>query len=204
MRKINLAIFASGRGSNCENIINAIKNTAISNAEVGLIFSDKYSPNLIRIAAENNIPIIRQTKQMFASSEDYDRHIIKILTAHNIDMIILAGYLKILTRELTCKYANRILNIHPSLLPNFSGLYGLNVHKEVLKSKVEKTGCTVHIVTEQVDAGKILGQTIVEVESDDTPEVLAQRVLEQEHILYPRIIEEQIHEIFNENITSSN
>lgn len=196
MRKINLAVFASGRGSNFKAIIEAIDSGIIKDTDVSILISDNKTANALKIARDYNIPAVSVEKNLFDTKESYDSFILNILQAHNIDMVILAGYLKILSPVLISKYQDKILNIHPSLLPQFAGLYGLNVHKEVLKSNIKVSGCTVHLVTEEIDSGRILAQKTVEVMSNDTPESLSQRILEQEYILYPQVIEVYKHEIF--------
>jgi formyltetrahydrofolate-dependent phosphoribosylglycinamide formyltransferase len=192
--KKKLAVFASGGGSNLGALINAVNCGNLNNAEIKLVISDNQNANALQRAKDANIKAICVPRNMFCCDFDYDLYILSLLGDNGIDFVVLAGYLKILTPMLINAYKGKILNIHPSLLPNFGGkgMYGMNVHKAVIDSKSTNSGCTVHLVTEEIDAGKIIAQSSVEVISEDTPETLALKVLEEEHKLYPQAIKDFI------------
>lgn len=197
--KINLAVLASGSGSNLGAIINAVNSNTIKNADISLVISNKESAYALTRAKEAGIPSVYVKRSHFASDEDYDLHLLEILKNHNIDLVLLAGYLRIITIPFLKAYEDRILNIHPSLLPDFGGkgMYGIKVHQSVIGAQKDKSGCTVHIVTEEVDGGRILAQACVDVLQGDTPETLATKVLVQEHKLYPKAINDYCQDILN-------
>lgn len=179
---LNIAVFISGGGTNLQAIINAVKENKI-NGKIKLVFSNrKNAYGLIR-AQNESIDTFYLNRKKFFSSEEYDERILEELERKNIDLIILAGYLNILSSKLVSKYSNRIINIHPSLIPSFcgDGFYGENVHKAVIKSGVKFTGATTHFVDENVDTGAIILQDVVPVLINDDFETVAKRVLEIEH-----------------------
>ncbi len=179
---LNIAVFISGGGTNLQAIINAVKENKI-NGKIKLVFSNrKNAYGLIR-AQNESIDTFYLNRKKFFSSEKYDERILEELERKNIDLIILAGYLNILSLKLVSKYSNRIINIHPSLIPSFcgDGFYGENVHKAVIKSGVKFTGATTHFVDENVDTGAIILQDVVPVFINDDFETVAKRVLEIEH-----------------------
>lgn len=179
---MNVAVFISGGGTNLQAIIDAIKENKI-NGKIKLVFSNrKNAYGLIR-AQNESIDTFYLNRKKFFSDEEYDERILEELERKNIDLIILAGYLNILSSKLVSKYPNRIINIHPSLIPSFcgDGFYGENVHKAVIKSGVKFTGATTHFVDENVDAGAIILQDIVPIFVNDDFETVAKRVLEIEH-----------------------
>ena len=179
---LNIAVFISGGGTNLQAIINAVKENKI-NGEIKLVFSNrKNAYGLIR-AQNESIDTFYLNRKKFFSSEEYDERILEELERKNIDLIVLAGYLNILSSKLVSKYSNRIINIHPSLIPSFcgDGFYGENVHKAVIKSGVKFTGATTHFVDENVDTGAIILQDVVPVLINDDFETVAKRVLEIEH-----------------------
>ena len=172
---LNIAVFISGGGTNLQAIINAVKENKI-NGKIKLVFSNrKNAYGLIR-AQNESIDTFYLNRKKFFSSEEYDERILEELERKNIDLIVLAGYLNILSSKLVSKYSNRIINIHPSLIPSFcgDGFYGENVHKAVIKSGVKFTGATTHFVDENVDTGAIILQ-------DVDFETVAKRVLKIEH-----------------------
>lgn len=178
----NIAVFISGGGTNLQAIINAVKENKI-NGKIKLVFSNrKNAYGLIR-AQNESIDTFYLNRKKFFSSEKYDERILEELERKNIDLIVLAGYLNILSLKLVSKYSNRIINIHPSLIPSFcgDGFYGENVHKAVIKSGVKFTGATTHFVDENVDTGAIILQDVVPVLINDDFETVAKRVLEIEH-----------------------
>lgn len=186
--KKKLAVLVSGSGSNLEALINAVNDGIITNAEISLVISSKPDVLALKRAENAGIP---------ALCVKSDGQILEKLREYDIDLILLAGYMKILTPTLIEAYKDRILNIHPSLLPAFGGkgMYGMRVHEAVIQAGAPVSGCTVHVVTEEIDAGPILGQTEVPVIAEDTPESLAARVSKQEHILYPKTVQEFVTKI---------
>ena len=179
---MNVAVFISGGGTNLQVIIDAIKENKI-NGKIKLVFSNrKNAYGLIR-AQNESIDTFYLNRKKFFSDEEYDERILEELERKNFDLIILAGYLNILSSKLVSNYSNRIINIHPSLIPSFcgDGFYGENVHKAVIKSGVKFTGATTHFVDEKVDTGAIILQDVVPVLINDDFETVAKRVLEIEH-----------------------
>lgn len=186
---MNIAVFASGRGSNLLAIIDAIKKGKLK-AIVALVVSNNSDSGALRIAKENGIEAIHISRKKFSSDEEYVNSLMQELRKRNIDFIVLAGYMKKIPAEIVREYRNKILNIHPALLPAFGGqgMYGMNVHRAVIDYGVKITGVTIHIVDEEYDHGPIVFQKAIEVKDDDTPETLAERVLKVEHEVYPQII----------------
>ena len=179
---MNVAVFISGGGTNLQAIIDAIKENKI-NGKIKLVFSNrKNAYGLIR-AQNESIDTFYLNRKKYFSNEEYDERILEELERKNIDLIVLAGYLNILSSKFVLKYSNRIINIHPSLIPSFcgDGFYGENVHKAVIKSGVKFTGATTHFVDEKVDTGAIILQDVVPVYINDDFETVAKRVLEIEH-----------------------
>ena len=155
-----------------------------------MVISNNSNAGALEIARANGIDALHISRKQFSSDEDYVNRILCELKSRNIELIVLAGYMKKIPPEIIREYPNRILNIHPALLPAFGGLgmYGMNVHKAVIDYGVKITGVTVHIVDEEYDHGPIVMQRAVEVRDDDTPETLAERVLKVEHEIYPQAI----------------
>lgn len=179
---LNIAVFISGGGTNLQAIINAVKENKI-NGKIKLVFSNrKNAYGLIR-AQNESIDTFYLNRKKFFCNEEYDERILEELERKNIDLIVLAGYLNILSSKFVSKYSNRIINIHPSLIPSFcgDGFYGENVHKAVIKSGVKFTGATTHFVDEKVDTGAVILQDVVPVLINDDFETVAKRVLEIEH-----------------------
>ena len=183
----NIAVLASGNGSNLNALINAVNTGKIANAKIALVISNKKSANALNIARDAEIPAFYAARNLSNSDEEYDLFLLNKLNEYSIDLVLLAGYLKIITPIFLKAFENRILNIHPSLLPDFGGkgMYGMKVHQAVLNSKADKSGCTAHLVTEKIDGGRILAQSSVSIALDDTAETLAAKVLAEEHKLYP-------------------
>ena len=179
---VNIAVFISGGGTNLQSIIDAIKEKKI-NGQIKLVFSNRKNAYGLVRAQNEKIDTFYLNRKNFFSNEEYDEGILEELNRKNIDLIVLAGYLNILSSKLVSKYSNRIINIHPSLIPSFcgDGFYGENVHKAVIKSGVKFTGATTHFVDENVDAGAIILQDIVPIFVNDDFETVAKRVLEIEH-----------------------
>ena len=183
MKELNLGFLASHSGSNMQAIIDNVKAGKLYANLCAMISNNKSSFALER-ASKECIPhfVVNETTHPNNTNEE----ITKIFKAHNVDTIILAGYMKIISKYLIDSFNGRILNIHPALLPKFGGkgMYGSNVHEAVIKSGEVISGATIHLVNSEYDKGTILQQMEVPVLSDDTPETLAKRVLEAEHILY--------------------
>lgn len=182
-----IAILASGSGSNLQSILDNIENGNI-NGEVSLVIGSKYGIFALERAKKQGIKTSVISKKEFG--ENTSDEILRLAKENHIDLIVLAGYLSILKGKLLEEYGNRIINIHPSLIPSFCGnkMYGINVHKAAIEKGVKYSGCTVHFVNDEVDGGAIIGQEIVEVDFEDTPESLQKKVLEKEHILLPKIV----------------
>lgn len=185
MEKKRLAVLASGSGSNLQAIIDAIKNRELEDAEISVVISNKENAFALERARNNNIDHVFLDPKSFSTNKDFDKEIVEILKNKKIDLVILAGYLKILTDSFINAFENKIINIHPSLLPAFGGkgMYGKKVHEEVIKNKVKESGCTVHYVTLGIDEGPIICQSKVSVNESDTVDTLAAKVLKEEHKL---------------------
>ncbi|EGF15206.1 MAG: phosphoribosylglycinamide formyltransferase [Dialister micraerophilus] len=178
----NIAVFISGGGTNLQAIINATENKEI-NAKIKLVFSNKKNAYGLERAKKANIETLYLNRKNFSKSEEYDEEILKVLKEKDIDLIVLAGYLGILTSKIISNYRGRIINIHPSLIPSFcgSGFYGEHVHKAVIKKGVKITGATTHFVDEIIDGGAIIMQDTVPVQMNDDYKSIAEKVLEVEH-----------------------
>lgn len=190
---INIAIMVSGGGTNLQALIDSEKQGKIPHGKITLVVASNEKAYALQRAKDNNIESVVVKRKDYSSQEEFDEAIVKILKDKNIDMVVLAGYLSILGTPVIKAYEDRIINIHPSLIPSFcgKGFYGLKVHEEALKRGVKVTGATVHIVNEIPDGGRILKQKAVYIEDGDTPEVLQKRVMEQaEWILLPEACEE--------------
>ncbi|MBI4428696.1 MAG: phosphoribosylglycinamide formyltransferase [Ignavibacteriales bacterium] len=183
---MNIAVFASGRGSNFQAILNAIDHGVLP-ARVTLVVSNKAEAGALEIARSRNIPAAHISQQAFPAEDSYVAQLLELLVKHEADIIALAGYLKRIPSAVVGKFRNRILNVHPALLPAFggAGMYGMHVHQAVIQSGVKVSGATVHVVDEEYDRGPIVLQKTVEVVQSDTPESLASKVLKVEHEIYP-------------------
>ena len=181
----NLAVLVSGRGSNLQAMIDNIENGNIENASIGVVISDVADAYALERAKKHGIDAIFIDPKNFANKTEYEQELIKILDSHNTDLIVLAGYMRIVGKDVISAYKNRILNIHPTLLPSFTGLHS---HKQTLDYGVKVSGCTVHFVDEGMDTGPIILQSCVPVLENDTEDTLSQRILEQEHKIYPQAV----------------
>ncbi len=186
---MNLCVLASGWGSNLSSIIHSGKTGKIS-SDIVLVISNNSASNALNIARENQIPAVHLSIKQFGLEDEYVRKFLELLRTYKVDMIILAGYLKMIPQQIVRNYKNKILNIHPALIPSFcgKGLYGLKVHEAVLNYGAKVTGVTIHLVDEEYDTGPIVLQKTVPVNDDDTPETLQKRVLTVEHEIYPEAI----------------
>lgn len=192
MLKTKIAVFVSGGGTNLQALIDAQKAGTLKSGEITLVLASNDTAYALTRAEQNQIPSAVVKRKAFATQLEYEEQLKAILTEHNIDLIILAGFMAILSENFTAAYPKRIINIHPSLIPSFcgKGYYGLKVHEAALAYGVKVTGATVHYVNEIPDGGEILLQKAVAVEAGDTPEVLQRRVMEQaEWILLPQAAE---------------
>ena len=181
MLKTKIAVFVSGGGTNFEALINAQENGKIPHGEIVLMVSSSNPAYALKRAESHGIKSVVCSKKELGSQESFEEEILKNLEENDIQLIVLEGFMSILSKEFTKKYEHRIINIHPSLIPSFcgEGFYGLHVHEAALKKGVKVTGATVHIVNEIPDGGPIIMQRAVYVEENDTPEILQKRVMEQ-------------------------
>ncbi len=180
----NIAVLVSGRGSNLQAIIDSIGNGYLK-TRISVVISDVGDAYALLRAKKHGIDAVFVNPENFASKELYEKEILTVLKKHDAELVLLAGYMRILGKTLLHSYRNRILNIHPALLPAFTGLHA---QKQAFDHGVKVAGCTVHFVAETLDGGPIILQTCVEVKEDDTPETLADRILEQEHKIYPEAV----------------
>lgn len=171
----------SGGGTNLQAIIDAVADGRIHDTEIVRVISNKADAYALQRAKNSGIEAVSVTRSEYAERVDFDRALLKALEEAAPDLVVLAGFLVVLSPEIIKKYKGRIINIHPSLIPSFcgEGYYGLRVHEEALKRGVKITGATVHFVDEGCDTGPIIMQKAVEVRQDDTPETLQRRVMEQ-------------------------
>ena len=178
---LNIAVLVSGGGTNLQTIIDAIKDSTIENAKIATVVSSRERVYAIERAKKNKIPYAGITKKDFPSVKEYDKVLIEHMRKKQIDLVVLAGFLPIIGKDFINEYPNKIINIHPSLIPSFSGrgCYGIKVHEKALEYGVKITGATVHFVNEVTDGGAIILQKAVEVKEDDTPETLQRRVMKQ-------------------------
>ena len=190
--KAKIAVFVSGGGTNLQALIDAQKSGIIESGEIVLVVSNSAGAYALERAANNGIKSEVVLKKELGSQEAFETKLMEILDENRIDVIVLAGFMTILTERFTAHYPKRILNVHPSLIPSFcgEGFYGLRVHEEALRYGVKVTGATVHFVNEIPDGGEIIAQKAVYIEPGDTPEILQRRVMEQaEWILLPQAAE---------------
>ncbi|RBP44083.1 phosphoribosylglycinamide formyltransferase [Garciella nitratireducens] len=190
MKKIKIAVLISGGGSNLQAIINAIKAGKI-NGEIKLVISDKKDVYGLERAKKEEIHNFTILQSDFSTKKQWNQAILQVLEDYKIDLVLLAGFMSILDKEIVKAFPNAIMNIHPSLIPSFcgKGYYGKKVHQAVLEYGVKLTGVSVHFVDEGADTGPIILQEAVKVKQEDTVESLAQRVLKVEHKLYPKAVQ---------------
>ena len=192
MEKVKIAVFVSGGGTNLQAIIDAQENGVIQNGKVALVVSSKPDVYALTRAEKAGIPSVVVDKKLLGSQEKFEQTLISHLEEYGIEMIVLAGFMSILSENFTSRYPERIVNIHPSLIPSFcgKGFYGLKVHESALEYGVKVTGATAHYVNEVPDGGKIILQKPVYVQDGDTAEILQKRVMEQaEWIIFPQAVE---------------
>jgi phosphoribosylglycinamide formyltransferase-1 len=181
---MKIGILISERGSNMTAIIEAVQKGQVPNSEVAVVISDKAGAEGLQKAKERNIETLVVARKR-RTREEHDAEIVAELKKRNVELVCLAGYMRLLSRDFVRAFPDRILNIHPSLLPAFKGL---DAQQQAIEYGVKFSGCTVHFVDEDLDHGAIVAQKMVEVRDDDTPETLAARILKHEHSLYVEAI----------------
>ncbi len=186
MRKVKLGVLVSGRGSNLQAIIDNIEAGALS-AEIAVVISDQADAYALERARKHNIAAVHVSAKGFRGKRDaYDALLVKELQSRAVELVCLAGFMRIITPTLINAFPNRVLNIHPALLPSFPGLH---VQKAALEHGVKFSGCTVHFVDENMDTGPVIIQAVVPVLDNDTEDSLSARILRQEHKIYSRAIQ---------------
>ena len=199
MNPVKIAVLVSGGGTNLQALIDAEKSGILTSGKIALVLSNKEGAYALERAKNANIETAVVTKAACGSQEAFEAKIKETRTAHGIEIIILAGFMSILSEAFTSAYPKKILNVHPSLIPSFcgKGFYGLHVHEAALAYGVKVTGATVHFVNEIPDGGEIILQKAVEIREGDTPEVLQRRVMEEaEWKLLPAAAEKVCDDIF--------
>ncbi|HIH69696.1 MAG TPA: phosphoribosylglycinamide formyltransferase [Methermicoccus shengliensis] len=180
-----IGVLASGRGSNLQSIIDHIEGGYIKNARIGVVISDRASAYALERARRHGIEAVYINPHAYPTKEEYEQKVLEVLEEHGVELVLLAGYMRIVGDTLLDAYEGRMLNIHPALLPAFRGLHA---QRQALEYGVKVAGCTVHFVDREVDHGPIIIQRCVEVREDDTEETLSARILEQEHKIYPEAV----------------
>jgi phosphoribosylglycinamide formyltransferase-1 len=189
---LKIAVLVSGGGTNLQAILDAIDRGSITNAAIDVVISNNAGAYALERAKNHGIDALCISPKSFDSREEFNHALTETIKSRGIDLVVLAGYLVILPPELIRAYPNRIINIHPSLIPSFcgKGFYGLKVHEEALRRGVKVTGATCHFVDEGTDTGPIILQKAVDIQPDDTPETLQRRVMEQaEWLIMPHAID---------------
>lgn len=184
MNKTVIGVLASGRGSNLQAIVDAIQAGRLA-AKIGVVISDNPEANVLTRLAGSDIPAVCIDRRQFASRQDFEVAVAEELNVRHVELVVLAGFMRILGRYFIDRFAGKIMNIHPSLLPAFPGE---NAQQQALEYGVKVSGCTVHFVDEGMDTGPIILQEAVPVMESDTAETLSERILHAEHILYPRAL----------------
>jgi phosphoribosylglycinamide formyltransferase-1 len=186
MKKVRIGVLVSGRGSNLQAIIDNIENGSLS-AEIAVVISDQADAFALERARKHHVPAVHVSAKGYKGKrEEYDELLVKELRKWNVDLVILAGFMRIITPVLIKAFPNRIMNIHPALLPSFPGLH---VQKAAIEHGVKFSGCTVHFVDEGMDTGPIIIQAVVPILDNDTEDSLAERILKQEHKIYSRAVQ---------------
>lgn len=200
LSKIKIAVFVSGGGTNLQALIDAEKRGEIKSGTIALVLSDKPTAYALERAKAAGIPTAVLERKAFSTQTEYEDAVANLVTERGIGLIVLAGFMRILGENFTKKFENRIINVHPSLIPSFcgKGYYGLIVHEKALEYGVKVTGATVHFVNEIADGGKIIMQKAVNVLPGDTPEVLQKRVMQEaEWIILPQATEYVCNQLLN-------
>lgn len=189
---LKLAVLVSGGGTNLQAVIDAIDNGTITNARIEVVISNNKNAYALERAAKHGIKAVCISPKEYESRDAFNEAFLAKLNSYEVDLVVLAGFLVVIPEMMIKQYRNRIINIHPSLIPSFcgTGYYGLKVHEGVLARGVKVTGATVHFVDEGTDTGPIILQKAVEVKNGDTPEVLQRRVMEEaEWLIMPKAID---------------
>lgn len=192
MKKTRIAVLVSGGGTNLQALLDAERAGRLPHGEIALVISNKAGAYALKRAENAGVESVTLLKSELGSAEAFERALVTVLEKNSIDLIVLAGFLAILSENFTRKYDKRIINVHPSLIPSFcgKGFYGLKVHEAALSYGVKVTGATVHFVNEVPDGGEIILQKAVYIRAGDTPEVLQRRVMEEaEWIILPEAVE---------------
>ena len=181
LKTTRIAVLVSGGGTNLQALIDAEKSGTLEGGKISLVLASKPGVYALQRASDNGIPSKVLPRKAFETIADYSKALVDTLREENIDLVVLAGFLTIIDEQVYEAYPNRIINVHPALIPSFcgKGYYGLKVHEAALEKGVKISGATVHIVTPECDAGPIILQKAVEVKPDDTPEALQQRIMEE-------------------------
>ncbi|MDY0266935.1 MAG: phosphoribosylglycinamide formyltransferase [Methanimicrococcus sp.] len=182
---VKISVLVSGRGTNLQSVIDAIENGEIQNAKIVCVISNKKDALALKRAEKHDIDGVFINPDDFSSREEYDKEMLAVLKEKETDLVLLAGYLKIISDFVIEAYKNRIINIHPSLLPSFKGL---DAQKQAVDYGVKFTGCTVHFVEPDLDAGPIIMQKVIPVFEDDTDESLSERLLVEENKAYREVV----------------
>ncbi|MBO5303308.1 MAG: phosphoribosylglycinamide formyltransferase [Lachnospiraceae bacterium] len=200
---LNIAVLVSGGGTNLQAVMDAIENGTITNAKISVVISNNKNAYALERAASKGIEGICISPKDFESRAEFNAAFLEKLNSYHVDLVVLAGFLVVIPPEMIAQYRNRIINIHPSLIPSFcgTGYYGLKVHEGVLERGVKVTGATVHFVDEGTDTGPIILQKAVAVVDGDTPEVLQKRVMEEAEW---KILPQAIHLIANGKVRVEN
>jgi phosphoribosylglycinamide formyltransferase-1 len=185
IKKVKVAILISGRGTNMLSLIKACKNQEYP-AEIAVVISNKKDAPGLEIAKQNNIKTVFINHKDYGTREEFDRQLTKAIEEHNCKIVCLAGFMRLLSEQFVKKWHDRLINVHPSLLPAFKGQHAVH---DALKYGVKITGCTVHYVNKEMDSGPIIRQAAVEVLESDNKETLASRILQKEHIIYKEALE---------------
>ncbi len=188
---LHVAVLGSGRGSNFQAILNAVQRGAVPNIRVRVVISNNSNAGILDLAKTNNIPAVHLSQGLFEKESQFVDALLNVLREHDVNFIVLAGYMKHLHRRVIAEYRNRVINIHPALLPKYGGqgMYGIHVHNAVVAHRERISGATVHLVDEEFDRGAIVLQKQVALEPEDTPETVAAKVLMIEHEIYPRALQ---------------
>jgi len=192
VKRFRICVFASGRGSNLQAIIDGVEEGRL-NCEIVFVMSNNSSSGALEIARKKNIPAYHLSEKVFHKN-NFEESLIDLLEKHKPDLIVLAGYMKLVPISVIRRFENRIINIHPALLPKFGGkgMYGMNVHNAVFQAGEKVSGVTIHIVNENYDEGKIIYQEKIDISDCKSPEEIAEKVLKLEHKVYPEVIQKII------------
>jgi phosphoribosylglycinamide formyltransferase-1 len=184
-RQVSIAVLISGRGTNLQSIINAVEEKRLD-AKIEIVLSNKADAFGLERAKKHGVSTVVLDHKSYSSREAYDQAVVELLQKRGVELVVLAGFMRLLSPAFIKAYSNRIMNIHPALLPSFPGL---QVQKKAVEHGVRFAGCTVHFVNEECDEGPIIIQAVVPVFADDTEETLGARILKQEHRIYPQAIQ---------------